>query len=79
VGNAIEAAKIHRALAVHPHGCGERLIGFPLVNAWSRFIPTGVGNAVNLSKAPLALAVHPHGCGERTYLNILLNKRNNRL
>jgi len=41
------------------------LIGFPLVNAWSRFIPTGVGNASGDTVTQTAYTVHPHGCGER--------------
>ncbi len=65
VGNATSVAINGQPLAVHPHGCGERVqknLGEPID---SRFIPTGVGNAIGAAPIRSKTPVHPHGCGER--------------
>ena len=65
VGNAPCRAKVTRPLAVHPHGCGERLKGYGNSVIPPRFIPTAVGNAASHSFKSRSRSVHPHGCGER--------------
>ncbi len=44
VGNTMKTLIEHRAVAVHPHGCGEHNSFGSKAGACMRFIPTGVGN-----------------------------------
>ena len=44
VGNTRPAVSVLRRIPVHPHGCGEHILGVMNAGATGRFIPTGVGN-----------------------------------
>ena len=69
VGNAIVANPTRSRVAVHPHGCGERVGTRFVDDCTRRFIPTGVGNAANQIPQNNTVAVHPHGCGERIVIS----------
>ncbi len=54
-------------MAVHPRGCGDRVLAERKDNRGFRFIPAGAGIGPGTPARIVSLTVHPRGCGDRRY------------
>ena len=63
-GTSSRTSSPGRAIAVHPHVCGEHPSAAQTDTTATRFIPTCVGNMPWPAPPSSARPVHPHVCGE---------------